>query len=139
MRYLFLDDVRTPTDETWEIVRTVEDFSRWIQENGIPETVSLDHDLGEEMIYRGQSESDYEELRERSKELTGLDACEVLLSFCKDFGDVPINIFVHSANPVGAERMYLYLVKELGKLPNVNPHKIVTKLDFKSLDQAEIL
>lgn len=139
MRYLFLDAVRTPMDETWEIVRTVEEFSRWIQDNGIPEVVSLDHDLGDEMIYRGQSAGEYEELRGSSRELTGLDACKVLLSFCNDFGDVPQNIFVHSANPVGAERMYFDLVKSLERLPNVNASRVVKKVDFKTLNNIEIL
>lgn len=139
MRYLFLDDVRTPQDETWEIVRTVEEFSRWIQDNGVPEIVSLDHDLGEQMIYRGQSAEDYEELRGQSKELTGLDACQVLLAFCKDYGDVPQNIFIHSANPVGAERMEQYLTKEVDNLPNAYPYKTVRRVDFKTLDSIEII
>ena len=63
-RLLFLDDLRMPTDcisymhhrtpgykiysEEWVIVRNYSDFIFWIRENGLPDLISFDHDLGEE-------------------------------------------------------------------------------------------
>jgi sulfur relay (sulfurtransferase) DsrF/TusC family protein len=54
---LFLDDFREPVDSfyylgnptynilDWKIVRNYDEFVKMIQENGIPETISFDHDL----------------------------------------------------------------------------------------------
>ena len=45
---IYLDDVRTPIDKDWIVVRDYDEFVKKINEIGIPniETVSLDHDLG---------------------------------------------------------------------------------------------
>jgi len=47
MKKLYLDDVRCPKTEGWEVVRTYEDFVDWITKNGLPDEVSFDHDLAE--------------------------------------------------------------------------------------------
>lgn len=64
MRRLFLDDIRVPLDcpkahymtyrridlriyhEDWIIVRSHGQFVKWIMENGMPDLISFDHDLG---------------------------------------------------------------------------------------------
>jgi hypothetical protein len=64
MKRLFLDDLRVPLDcpkaqymsyrkidlriyhEEWDIVRSHGQFVKWIEENGLPDLVSFDHDLG---------------------------------------------------------------------------------------------
>ena len=57
---LFLDDFRMPKDAynyllqpiyisvNWEIVRSYDEFVKYITEHGIPEIISLDHDLADE-------------------------------------------------------------------------------------------
>jgi len=47
MKKLYLDDVRCPKTEGWDIVRTYDDFVSWITKNGLPDEVSFDHDLAE--------------------------------------------------------------------------------------------
>jgi hypothetical protein len=43
---LYLDDVRSPPDDSWTLVRTAEE-ARAIIASGVVECASLDHDLGE--------------------------------------------------------------------------------------------
>ena len=47
--YLYLDDVRIPTEGNWEVVRNYDEFVAHIKLNGLEnyEVISLDHDLGE--------------------------------------------------------------------------------------------
>lgn len=86
---LYLDDEREPkTDKDWVIVRSYDAFVETIEKQGLPAEMSLDHDLGED------SQSGY--------------ACaKWLVERCLDEGwDLaPVDINVHSANPVGAENI----------------------------------
>lgn len=83
--YVFVDDVRDPPTNDWVVCRTyqqaVDCFN--IMHDQI-EVMSLDHDLGEER--------------------TGYD---FLLYVVEQYfpNKVPFKCRVHSANPVGAERM----------------------------------
>lgn len=43
---LFLDDLRTPPDSSWTLVRTVEECQELLKTGNV-ETVSCDNDLGE--------------------------------------------------------------------------------------------
>jgi len=47
--YLYLDDVRIPTEGDWEVVHNYDEFIAHIKLNGLEnyEVISLDHDLGE--------------------------------------------------------------------------------------------
>ena len=47
--YLYLDDVRIPKSDNWEVVRNYDEFLAHIKMNGLEnyEVISLDHDLGE--------------------------------------------------------------------------------------------
>lgn len=71
---LWLDDYRPKPKGTrqWEIAKSLQEFKRVIQVNGIPSFVSFDHDLNEKH-YTGDF----------SDNLTGLDAIQWLLSYCK--------------------------------------------------------
>lgn len=44
---LWLDDVRDPPDDGWNVVRSYAEFIQWLIQNGLPGVVSFDHDLGE--------------------------------------------------------------------------------------------
>lgn len=86
---LYLDDERDPkTSRDWVIVRSYEAFVATIKERGLPTHMSLDHDLGEE-----------------SK--SGFECAKWLVSYCLDneltLGGV--DVWVHSANPVGASNI----------------------------------
>ena len=47
--WLYLDDVRTPKDDRWKVVKSYDEFVAHIKMNGLEkyETISLDHDLGD--------------------------------------------------------------------------------------------
>lgn len=77
---LYLDDIRQPrTQRDWVIVRSFDEFVRYILEHGTPEYISFDHDLGEDVP-------------------SGMDCAKWLVE--NDI--VPKGYNVHSANPVGA-------------------------------------
>lgn len=88
-RKLFLDDLRDPLGPDWDVVRSVEEFKQYILQHGMPETISFDHDLGE------------------NKE-TGLQAARWLANSVVA-GQIKLpdrfHIIIHSANPIGAENI----------------------------------
>jgi len=84
---LFLDDLRKAPDDSWVVVRSVKDFIKVIEERGMPDVISFDHDLGTES---------YEVLAS-----TGMDAAKWLVE--KEL--IPKKVMVHSANNVGAENI----------------------------------
>jgi len=89
---LYLDDERIPSSD-WAkdgmpviIVRSVEDFKKTIRLLGLPNSISFDHDLGEDLP-------------------TGHDAMRWLV-IEKEFDLRKTEIHVHSANPVGVKNIY---------------------------------
>lgn len=82
--YLYLDDLR-PTPENYERVYDYDEFVNFSNENGVPDFISFDHDLGE-----GK---------------TGFDCAKFVVEFCLDNGISEINFQVHSQNPVGKENI----------------------------------
>ena len=91
---LYIDDIREPKNEGFIIVRSFEEAVNYMKENGIPEYISFDHDLG---------------IKENGKlEKTGLDIAKWIIN--QDLnGDLVIpenfEFNVHSANPVGANNI----------------------------------
>jgi len=84
MKNLYLDDIR-PIPEGFDGVRSFEEFVSYITENGLPDYISFDHDLGE-----GKS---------------GYDCAKWLVEYCLDHElDMP-EFNVHSQNPVGRENI----------------------------------
>ena len=47
MRKLYLDDICSPPDSSWIVVRSHDEFVAWIQTHGTPDEISFDHDLGD--------------------------------------------------------------------------------------------
>lgn len=110
-RKLYLDDIRIPQTEGWDIVRNYDDFVSWIKKNGLPEEVSFDHDLGEDVaktkVEAGLSKRKARKQKKETK--SGYDAAKWLGEYCIDNG-LPIPKWnVHSANPVGKENIEAYL------------------------------
>lgn len=90
---LYLDDLR-PTPEGFERAYDFEEFVKYISQNGLPDFISFDHDLGE-----GK---------------TGLDCAKFLVEYCLDNQIHKINFQVHSQNPVGKENIE-FLLKNFNK------------------------
>ena len=58
MRKIYLDDVRTPVDKEWIVVRSYDEFVEKINEIGLEniELISLDHDLGDTAVINVECE-----------------------------------------------------------------------------------
>jgi hypothetical protein len=105
---LYLDDMRTPRGNyyhNWIIVRSYQEFVDWIESNGLPEFITLDHDLCDEAIYADWNVVSYDDLTEK----TGYCAARWLVDYCLDNNLNCPEFTVHSANPVGAENILCLL------------------------------
>ena len=90
MKYkLFIDDERNPPEDGWVVCRSTEEAITLIKSQGIPDFMSLDHDLG------------------------GDDTTMVFLKrFVSEIWDGktdPPGYKVHSANPVGAKNIISFM------------------------------
>lgn len=118
MKKLYLDDIRTPIDETWDIVRSYNEFVDYITTNGIPDLISFDHDLAVEHMNdyydyqaNGINVINYDTFTEK----TGMDCAKWLVDYCIDNNVELKQVTVHSANPAGSENI-------LGLINNYNKH-----------------
>jgi hypothetical protein len=84
MYKLYLDDLRKPRGKGWVVVRSYDEAVAYVEENGFPQAVSLDHDLG-------------------AGTKTGMDFARYLVEKDLDSNSMPDNFEynIHSANPVG--------------------------------------
>lgn len=86
---LFLDDVRDPEDTAYTVARSSEEALELCRSRGMPEFMSLDHDLG------------------------GDDTTMVFLTrLVREVWDTytpPPDFQVHSANPVGAKNIVSFI------------------------------
>ena len=110
---MYLDDVRTPTDKDWIVVRNYDQFVARIEKHGIEnfDVISLDHDLGDsamEEYFNNVRENytlDYSNIQEK----TGYDVCKYLVNKSIETGIPLPQIYVHSANPIGSGNMMGYI------------------------------
>jgi len=121
LRKLYLDDVRNPKTKGWTVVRTYEDFVSHIEQNGLPEEVSFDHDLGREhtifFMNNGGFENPPDPKNEKFVTKTGYDCAKWLCEYCWTNG-LPIPTWnVHSANPVGRDNI-IQLIENFEKKLN---------------------
>ena len=110
---LFLDDFRDPRDSAfytgqviynlveWEVVRNYDEFIKIIIERGIPEIISLDHDLVAE--HYGLEDYVWNNDYDQFKEKTGYHCAKWLIDYCIDNKlELPTEVLIHSMNPVGS-------------------------------------
>lgn len=102
MYNLFLDDERHPcnvnwipgidyTDSAWMVVTDIDTFKNAIEEYGMPEFISFDHDLGEGLRNNGYA------------------CAQWLVLYCADNGYKFPKYKVHSMNPVGKKNIIEYI------------------------------
>jgi len=110
---LYLDDIRTPVDDDWIVVRNYNEFVAQLKLNGLGnfEVISLDHDLGEGAMVeyytnvKNNYMLDYNNIEER----TGMDCCRYLVSDSMN-EKIPLpQVYIHSANPIGSANMMGYI------------------------------
>ena len=124
-----MDDVRTPTEEGWVVVRNYNEFVDKLDEIGLDNIslISLDHDLGDEAMfeYYNNVKDNYKLEYDNINEKTGYDACKYLVNKSMD-SQLPLPfVSVHSANPIGSSNMMGYINNYLKncRLPTTCAHK----------------
>lgn len=110
---LYLDDVRTPLDDTWIIVRNYDEFVETVTKHGLHkfEVISLDHDLGDQAMneYHTNVRTNYILDYNNIQEKTGMDCAKFLVEYCMDNSvNLPL-VYVHSANPIGSANIMGYI------------------------------
>lgn len=115
---LWLDDIRNPQEGTWLAdfsplatpfetiwVKSYGEFTQWITENGLPDAICFDHDLGDDFALRENAEfTDWYNLDE-SREYNGMDCAKWLIDYCIDNDSNLPEYTIQSANPVGKENI----------------------------------
>ena len=104
---LYLDDFRDPEQSFdhfhnqlyllgWVVVRSYDDFVKIIEEKGIPEIISFDHDLA---VSHYELQLPYDQYTEK----TGYHCAKWLIYYCIDNKkELPATILIHSMNPAGS-------------------------------------
>jgi hypothetical protein len=110
---IYLDDIRTPTEEGWTVCRSYDEFVKAVDDIGLEniEAISLDHDLGDTAIreyFKNTSKNyiiDYNNIHEK----TGYDCAKWIVNKSIEEAINLPPITVHSANPVGAANIMGYI------------------------------
>lgn len=95
---MFIDDLRPLPDTSYILARSYDEAINYVKQNGIPNFISFDHDLGVDEN-NNLLPSGYDFV----KWLVEMDM-ENIFIFPNDF-----TFFVHSANPVGKTNIETYL------------------------------
>ena len=119
---IYLDDVRTPLDLDWIVVRNYDEFISKVTEIGLEniELISLDHDLGDTAMIEWRRNVyhnytlDYNNITEK----TGMDCAKWLVDKWLDGAPV-VEVVVHSANAIGSANIMGYInnYRHVSKLP----------------------
>ena len=113
MQYrIYLDDVRTPIDPEWVVVRSYDEFVAKVSEIGLEniEVISLDHDLGDSAMKEWHTnvyvnyKLDYNNITEK----TGMDCAKWLVEQWLD-GKPVVEVYTHSANAIGSANIMGYI------------------------------
>jgi hypothetical protein len=127
-QYIYLDDVRTPTqgvgedNQPWVVVRSYDEFVEKVNEIGLDniQAISLDHDLGDSAMKEWHNnvyhnyKLDYDNITEK----TGYDCAKWLVEQWMD--DKPVvTVMTHSANAIGSANIMGYInnYKHINRLP----------------------
>ena len=122
MKKIYLDDVRTPVDKDWTVVRSYDEFISTVMYIGLEniELISLDHDLGDsamsEWLYG--TTKNYQINYDNITEKTGYDCAKWLVNQWLD-GKPVVDVYTHSANAIGSANIMGYInnYRHLNKLP----------------------
>ena len=119
---IYLDDVRTPIEDGWVVVRNYDQFVSNILYFGLDqiELISLDHDLGDTAMQEWQRNvyHNYELNYDNITEKTGMDCVKWLIERWLD-GEPVCRVMVHSANAIGSTNMMGYInnYRHIHRLP----------------------
>ena len=119
---VYLDDVRTPVDKDWVVVRSYDEFVDKVNEIGLDniDVISLDHDLGDtamaewhRSVYQNYT-LDYNNIKEK----TGYDCAKWLVDQWME-GKSVVDVYTHSANAIGSANIMGYInnYRHVNRLP----------------------
>lgn len=122
MKKIYLDDVRTPIDKDWTVVRSYDEFVSTVMYIGLENIglISLDHDLGDTAmaewhrnVYHNYT-LDYNNITEK----TGMDCAKWLVDQWLE-GSTVVEVVVHSANAIGSANIMGYInnYRHVSRLP----------------------
>lgn len=119
-KLLWLDDIRNPMEDDWLVFSPIEqpfevtwvkshtDFVKYILQNGLPDAICFDHDLGinDQIMYRAKGNTKKESRRlTRENTKTGFDCAKWLVDYCID-NKKPLPAYnIQSQNPVGKDNI----------------------------------
>jgi hypothetical protein len=110
---IYLDDVRTPEESEWVVVRDYHQFVNLVNKLGLNniDIISLDHDLGDTAMveYYNNVKDNYSLDYNNIKEMTGYDCCKFLVNKSIDDNVMLPLVVIHSANPIGSSNMMGYI------------------------------
>ena len=126
---IYLDDVRTPVNTDWVVVRSYDEFVEKVRELGFEniDVISLDHDLGDTAMneYFNNVSPNYTLDYAHITEKTGMDCAKWLVDYYYDnynFAEDLISrknkkingitfpkVYTHSANPIGSANICGYV------------------------------
>ena len=122
MKRIYLDDVRTPIDKDWIVVRNYDQFILTVQEIGLANisVISLDHDLGDSAMSEWHAnvyhnyKLDYDNITEK----TGYDCAKWLVEQWLN-GEPVCDVYTHSANAIGSANIMGYVnnYRHVNRLP----------------------
>lgn len=119
---IYLDDVRSPVDKSWLVVRNYDDFVELVNKIGLEniDVISLDHDLGDTAMreWHNNVYKNYELNYDNIKEMTGYDAAKWLVSQWME-GKPVVDVYTHSANAIGSANILGYInnYRHINRLP----------------------
>ena len=137
--YIYLDDVRTPIEKDWIVVRNYDEFVETVTKIGLKNIalISLDHDLGDSAMKEWHTNVavNYTLNYDNITEKTGMDCTKWLVDQWLNGAPVcPVKI--HSANAVGSANMMGYInnFKHIHRMEQdcvrwVVPHTMETIID----------
>ena len=119
---IYLDDIRTPVENEWIVVRNYDEFVSKVEEIGFDdiELISLDHDLGESAMneWHNNVYHNYELNYDNITEKTGYDCAKWLVDRWMEGKDV-FDVYTHSANAIGSANIMGYInnYRHINRLP----------------------
>ena len=125
---IYLDDIRTPVDNDWLVVRSFHEFVNLVNKVGMTNIslISLDNDLGDTAMqeYFNNVSKNYKLDYDNIEEKTGYDGAKWLVGEFYGLNENRINmsrfdkkqkpikfpeVVVHSANPIGSANIMGYI------------------------------
>jgi len=109
---IYLDDIRTPIDNDWVVVRNYKEFIDKVNEIGFDniDFCSIDHDLSDDAMieYYNNVKTNYKLLYENIVEKTGYDVAKWIVEQWMN-GEKVFPVYCHSANPIGSANILGYI------------------------------